>query len=238
MRLCVGTSGFSYDAWRGTFYPEDIPADLMLAYYAERFDTVEINNTFYRTPKKSVVEGWAAGVPEGFRFVLKASRRVTHVKRLKDVGEETGYVLDAFAAMGERLGAILVQLPPNLRKDVARLDAFLAQVPARFRLAFEFRNPTWHDAEVAERLRAHGAALVAADVDDETEAEIVPTAGWGYLRLRRVDYPPEALARWVERVRAQPWNEVFAFFKHEEAGTGPRLAAEFARAFAAPRPAP
>ena len=235
MRLHVGTSGFSYDEWRGSFYPEELASDAMLGYYAERLGAVEINNTFYRMPQRSLVESWTSRVPESFRFVFKTPQRITHHRRLKDVGEDVGYFLDQLAPAGARLGALLVQCPPNLKKDLPRLESFLASLPPGdgARVAFEFRNASWHDEEVFGRLRERGAALVASDVDEEPEAAIVRTADWGYLRLRRTAYPVEALQRWAEKIRAQAWSDAFVFFKHEDAGTGPKLAAEFTRVFAA-----
>jgi uncharacterized protein YecE (DUF72 family) len=229
MRLYAGTSGFSYDEWEGSFYPEDLPAKERLAFYATRLNTVEINNTFYRTPKSSVVEGWAAqvGANDGFRFVLKASQRLTHQKRLKDCGEDLGYALGAYRAMGERLGPVLFQLPPNFRMDLARFSAFLELVPADVRAAFEFRSDTWFVEPVYELLRAKNAALVVSDVDEAPEPPLVPTADWGYFRLRRTSYAEADLDRWLARAREQPWREAFVFFKHEDAGTGPRLAGEF-----------
>jgi uncharacterized protein YecE (DUF72 family) len=249
MRLGVGTSGYSYAAWKGPFYPKDLSGRDMLRFYAGRLGAVEINNTFYRLPKPSVLEGWAEQVPAEFRFVLKASRRITHLKRLKEVGDETRYLLETSGALGDRLGAILFQLPPNLKCDLPRLDAFLELLPAGTRAAFEFRHESWRGDELLARLRARDFALVAAD-GDEAPAEIVPTAGWGYLRLRRTDYPRADLAAWAARVAAQSWSEAFVFFKHEDAGTGPRWAAEFlelagrsaerrpAKAAASAKPAP
>jgi uncharacterized protein YecE (DUF72 family) len=226
MRLGVGTSGYSYAAWKGPFYPKDLSGKDMLRFYSGRLGAVEINNTFYRLPKPSVLEGWAEQVPAEFRFVLKASRRITHLKRLKEVGDETRFLLETSSVLGDRLGAILFQLPPNLKCDLPRLDAFLDLLPPGSRAAFEFRHESWHGDEVLGRLRARDFALVAADTD-EAPAQIVPTAGWGYLRLRRTDYPRADLAAWAARVAAQPWREVFVFFKHEDEGTGPTWAAEF-----------
>ena len=154
MQLHVGTSGFSYKEWKGPFYPGDLPAKAMLGFYAERLGSVEINNTFYRLPKASVLEAWCEQVPEAFRFVIKASRRITHFKRLKDAGDETAYLLRTVAALGERLGCLLFQLPPNLKLDLPRLDAFLRELPAGVPAAFEFRHPSWACAEVLDRLRA------------------------------------------------------------------------------------
>jgi len=227
MRLFAGTSGFSYDEWEGSFYPEDLPAKERLAYYATRLTTVEINNTFYRTPKTSVIEGWRAQASGDFRFVIKASQRLTHVKRLKDCAEDLGFALEVYRAMGARLGPILFQLPPNFRKDVERLSAFLEIVPGDVQAAFEFRHESWFGEDVYAPLRAKGAALVLSDVDDAPEPPLVPTARFGYLRLRRTAYAPGALTTWLARVRAQPWEECFVFFKHEDAGTGPKLAGEF-----------
>ena len=227
MRLFAGTSGFSYDEWEGPFYPADLPAKERLAYYSTRLNTVEINNTFYRTPKASVVTGWRDQVGGDFRFVLKASQRLTHQKRLKDCGPDLAVALEVYRTMEPRLGALLFQLPPNLKKDLERLESFLEHLPADIRCAFEFRNDSWFGEDVYERLRAKGAALVVSDVDDAPEPPLVPTAGFGYLRLRRTAYADDALATWLERVRMQPWEEAYVFFKHEDAGTGPRLAGEF-----------
>jgi uncharacterized protein YecE (DUF72 family) len=227
MRLYAGTSGFSYDEWEGSFYPEKLPAKQRLAHYSTRLTTVEINNTFYRTPKESVVEGWRAQVAGDFRFVVKASQRLTHFKRLKDCAEDLGHALAVYRALGERLGPILFQLPPGFRKDLERLTGFLELLPSDVQPAFEFRHETWFGEDVYDTLRARGAALVVSDVDDAPEPPLVPTARFGYLRLRRTSYAPEALATWLERVRAQPWDECFVFFKHEDAGVGPRLAGEF-----------
>jgi uncharacterized protein YecE (DUF72 family) len=227
MRLFAGTSGFSYDEWEGSFYPAALPAKERLAYYATRLTTVEINNTFYRTPKASVIEGWRAQASGDFRFVIKASQRLTHQKRLKDCGADLEYALGAYRAMQERLGPVLFQLPPNFRKDLARLAAFLDLVPPDVRPAFEFRSDTWFGDDTYALLRARNAALVASDVDELPEPPLVATADWGYFRLRRTAYAPGALKTWLARARAQPWQEAYVFFKHEDAGTGPKLAGEF-----------
>jgi uncharacterized protein YecE (DUF72 family) len=226
MRVLAGTSGFSYKEWKGSFYPEDLPADRMLAYYSERLPAVEINNTFYRMPKAALLESWAAEVAPEFRFVLKASQRITHFKRLKDTGSEVEYFFGLASTLGERLGPVLVQLPPNLKKDLPRLEAFLATLPAGARPAFEFRHASWFEEDVFEALRGKGAALCVAE-DEDLATPFVATASWGYLRLRRQDYDGAAVAAWAERVRAQSWSEAYVFFKHEDAGSGPRLAAEF-----------
>jgi uncharacterized protein YecE (DUF72 family) len=227
MKIQAGTSGYSYKAWCGPFYPEKIAAAEMLAFYGEHLPSVEINNTFYRLPTASVLESWAAQVPETFRFSIKASRRITHIKRLKNAADETGYFLRTVASLGDKLGALLFQLPPNLQCDLDRLDAFLELLPDGTRAAFEFRHPSWRDGAVRERLTARGFALVTVDDEGEETTGIEPTAGWGYLRLRRPGYDATELRRWLDRIQAQSWEEAFAFFKHEDAGAGPRMAAEF-----------
>jgi uncharacterized protein YecE (DUF72 family) len=224
MQILVGTSGWSYKEWKGSFYPADLPADAMLRYYAGRLPTVEINNSFYRMPKEKVLLDWAAQVPPEFRFVLKASRRITHINRLTDEDGSLAYFLRTANVLGERLGPTLFQCPPSLRKDIGRLRDFLALVPRTWRAALEFRHQSWFDDEVYEALRGHDVALVAVD-EDEGATPLVPTAAWGYLRLRRTRYGDEELGAWVERIRSQPWNEAFAFLKHdEEKGTGPDAA--------------
>ncbi len=227
MNLLVGTSGFSYKEWKGSFYPKDLPDKQMLHYYAERFATVEINNTFYRMPSESVLTGWAGEVPAAFSFVLKAPQRITHRERLKESGDSVAYFLKVSAVLGERLGPLLFQLPPNLRKDVPRLRDFLDLLPRERRTAFEFRHASWFDDEVYDALRGHGAALCIAEADDDLEVPFVATAPWGYLRLRRPDYGDEELRAWAERLKQQDWNDVYLFFKHEDEGKGPKLAARF-----------
>ena len=227
MNLQVGTSGYSYKEWKGNFYPEKLPQKDMLRYYGERFATVEINNTFYRMPKSSVLESWREQVPESFRFVLKASQRITHQKRLKDVDEATGYLLRAASALKEQLGALLFQLPPNLKKDAVRLADFLELLGDGTQAAFEFRHQSWFDDEIFDLLRAKSCALCIADVEDTPVSELVRTAGWGYLRLRREGYTDRELREWIRRIEAQGWGTAFVFFKHEDAGIGPKLAARF-----------
>ena len=227
INLYVGTSGYSYKEWKGSFYPEKIPAKEMLRYYSERLSTVEINATFYRMPQPSMLENWKEQVPGTFRFSLKAPQRITHFKRLKETEEETKYFLETSSVLGDQLGVVLFQLPPNMKKDLPRLEAFLQQLPPATRAAFEFRHPTWFDDDVLELLRSQNRALVVSDTDDMPTTHIDKTADWGYLRLRRVNYSEENLADWVKRLRDQNWNETFLFFKHEDAGTGPRLAAQF-----------
>ena len=218
MRLLVGTSGYSYKEWKGSFYPVDLKNADMLRFYAERFPCVEVNNTFYRMPKAAMLEGWADQVPPGFLFVLKASQQITHRKRLKEAGEPLDYLLRTASVLGERLGPVLFQLPPYFKKDVARLRGFLARLPEGRPFAFEFRHETWADDEVRDALRERNAALVCADTEDSGEhgTPIVPTADWGYLRLRRCAYSDAELAPWADRIRAQPWQRAFVFFKHED----------------------
>lgn len=227
MDLWVGTSGFAYREWKGSFYPDDLPDDEMLRWYGKRLPAVEINNSFYRMPRWEVLEGWASRVPDGFRFVLKASRRITHFKRLVDTEEEVGYLVRTASALRDRAGAILYQLPPNLPADLERLERFLAALPNPRRSAFEFRHPSWTAEEVDELLRACGAARCVADVDDAPEPELSVTADWGYMRLRRASYEDADLARWAERLFASSLQGAYVFFKHEDAGEGPRLAARF-----------
>jgi len=226
-RLLAGTSGYSYKEWKGSFYPEKIkPAD-MLAWYAERLSTVEINNTFYRMPKRSVIENWAEQVPDGFRFSIKASRRITHFKRLVDAGEELSFLLGNVEALGDRLGVLLFQLPPNLKCDLERLDAFVALLPEGCPAAFEFRHESWRSQQVRDRLRARDFALVAVDGEEGDPPELLPGTTRGYLRLRRPDYDRAALADWALEIARQDWRETFVFFKHEDEGAGPRMAGEF-----------
>ena len=227
MRIRVGTSGYSYPEWKGHFYPEKLAAKDMLRYYAERFKTVEINNTFYRMPSESVLKGWAAAVPEDFAFVLKASRRITHDKRLQDVGDSVSYLIKNAGVLGERLGPFLFQLPPFVKKDLPRLRDFLALLPDEVRAAVEFRHISWFDDEVYQALRERRAALCVADTGEEGDAPLVATADWGYLRLRRVAYAESDLKAWADRILGQAWSEAFVFFKHEDEATGPKLAARF-----------
>jgi uncharacterized protein YecE (DUF72 family) len=225
MQIRVGTSGYSYKPWKGRFYPEDLPDARMLAFYAERLPTVEINNTFYRMPKRDLLERWAGEVPGEFRFVLKASQRITHHKRLRNADEEVAYFFETAAVLGERLGPVLFQLPPNSKKDAARLVDFLALLPRSARAALEFRHDSWLDEEIYSALRDAGAAHCLADTDaSEAVPELVATADWGYLRLRRSEYTDAQLEAWLERIRRQPWREAYVFFKHEDEGRGPDLA--------------
>ena len=227
MNLYVGTSGYSYKEWKGPFYPADLPDKQMLHFYGEHFRSVEINNTFYRMPKSSVLEAWAAEVPEDFQFVIKASQRITHFQRLKDCRDSVEYLLDVIGVLQNRLGPVLFQLPPNLPKDAGRLRDFLALLPPQRRLAFEFRHQTWFDEEVFAILREHRAVLCIAEAENDLEIPFVSTADWGYLRLRRPDYGDAELKSWGKRVAEQKWRDAFIFFKHEDEGKGPQMAKRF-----------
>jgi uncharacterized protein YecE (DUF72 family) len=223
VRVYCGTSGYSYQAWRGSFYPPDARPGELLGLYASRLPTVEINATFYRMPTARLLAGWRAQVPPRFAFALKGPQRITHVKRLVEVEEEAAWFHAAAESLGGALGPVLWQLPPSLKKDLPRLEAFLALLPAGTRPAFEFRHPSWFADEVYQALRRRGASLVVAH-DGERETPLVATARTGYLRLRAPDYGPGELRGWAERVLAQPWEEAYVFFKHEDAGRGPALA--------------
>jgi uncharacterized protein YecE (DUF72 family) len=225
--LYVGTSGYSYKEWKGSFYPEKLAAKDMLPYYAERLKAVELNNTFYRLPQASMVESWKSQVPADFRFSVKASQRITHFKRLKEAEEATSYMMEIVSALGSQLGVVLFQLPPNMKKDLERLESFLKILPQDVKATFEFRHPTWFDDDVLELLREHNRALCVSDTDDMPAYRIDKTAEWGYLRLRRVNYQENQLQEWVERIKAQDWTDTYVFFKHEDEATGPKLAAQF-----------
>lgn len=216
-RLLAGASGYAFKEWCGSFYPDKIKPDTMLAWYAERLPTVEINNTFYRMPKTSVLETWAGCTPPAFRFAIKASRRITHDARLKaeQAADSVVYLYRQLVALGDKLGAVLFQTPPNLKKDLPRLEAFLQLLPAGHRAAFEFRNETWFDDEVYARLRAAGAALVLSEREDNAPPPLVETAPWGYLRLRLEEYSQADLQTWAERIGATGWTESYAYFMHE-----------------------
>ncbi len=225
MRTLIGTSGYSYPAWKGHFYPEDLPAKKFLQYYASKFPTVEINNTFYRMPSPKLVQTWAAEVPDGFSFAIKAPQRITHQLRLKEGSAELVTALVGIVeVLAEKQGPILFQLPPNFKIDVARLQAFLAAMPKRCRAAFEFRHESWFCDETYEALRAADAALCIADTDD-LATPLVATADWGYLRLRREDYVESDIREWGNKISAQKWDTAFVYFKHEDEAKGPAYGA-------------
>jgi uncharacterized protein YecE (DUF72 family) len=228
MNIHVGTSGWSYKEWKGAFYPPKLSAREMLRFYSSRFSAVEVNNSFYRIPSERVLATWADQVPAGFQFVMKASRRITHNQRLRDDGS-LAYFCRAVNPLGSRLGPTLFQLPPIFTRDVACLESFLARLPRQWRAAFEFRDQSWFVDEVYQLLRARNAALVAVDEEESQGrgAPLVPTADWGYARLRRGAYGASALRDWAARVRDQPWHEAYLFLKHEEGSpTGPGAALE------------
>jgi uncharacterized protein YecE (DUF72 family) len=227
MKLHVGTSGYSYEEWKGNFYPEDLPAKEMLSYYSRRLPAVEINNTFYRLPQASMIENWKEQVPAAFRFSIKATQRITHIKRLNNCAEETEYLMKTAALMSKRLGVVLFQLPPNMKKDTERLERFLELLPASTRAAFEFRHESWFEDETYSLLSGKDCALVVSDTDEKPLNEIVSTAKWGYLRLRRQSYGKDDLVEWMRRVKNQEWKDAFVFFKHEDEGVGPKLAGQF-----------
>jgi uncharacterized protein YecE (DUF72 family) len=229
MNIHIGTSGWSYKEWKGSFYPAKFPADQMLSYYASRFSTVEVNNSFYRIPTERVLVSWTREVPAHFQFVMKASRRITHFGRLKNDDGSLEYFLQAVNPLGTQLGPTLFQLPPTFKKDAIRLEEFLRHLPRHWLAAFEFRHQSWFDDEVYQILRGRDAPLVAVDEapEDGAGAPLVATASWGYLRLRRTNYERPALERWAHEITSQPWHRAYVFLKHEEGSpTGPAAARE------------
>jgi uncharacterized protein YecE (DUF72 family) len=227
MKFWIGTSGFQYAEWKGNFYPEDLPAAKMLPFYAERLSTTEINYTFHRIPAPKTIDNWNAVTPRNFRFALKAPQKITHWSKLRECADTLRYFHDVVLALGEKLGPVLFQLPPNFKKDTLVLGDFLNGLPGGMRAAFEFRHESWFDEEVFETLRACSAALCIADTE-KLETPKVATTHYGYLRLRREDYVESDVERWTHFVREQEsnWLEVFVYFKHEEAGIGPKLATQ------------
>jgi len=219
-QLLAGTSGFSYKEWLGKFYPEKHPAEEMLRYYAGHFSTVEINNTFYRMPAEAMLARWAEEVPEQFAFTLKAPRRITHELRLKECESHVAEFLRRAQALGAKLGPVLFQLPPFLKKDLPRLRDFLALLPAGRPAAFEFRNDSWQDDEVYETLRARGAMLCYTDTDEGDSPPVVATAASGYLRLRRTHYDDAELGEWAGRIAALGLDRAYVYFMHEDDALG------------------
>ncbi len=227
MQWLAGTSGYSYKGWRGTFYPPDIAANGMLTHYASQLPAVEINNTFYRMPRSQVLASWRDQVPASFRFAIKASRRITHQAKLANCEDAIGYLAASLQALGDKLGCVLFQLPPYLRKDTARLAAFLDAWPKAYPAAVEFRHDSWFDGEVADLLARHGAAICVSEDGKLTLPTFSGTTDWLYLRLRRPDYDRSALTQWLDKGYATGAARGFAFFKHEDEGAGPKLAARF-----------
>jgi len=228
VKLHVGTSGYNFAEWKGSFYPEKLPAPQMLPYYAERLATVEINYTFYRMPSAKTIAGWDVATPAGFTFVLKAPQRITHIARLRDIDDPLRYFLEMARKLGAKLGPVLFQLPPNFKKDLPRLGDLLTQFPPDLRCAWEFRHESWFSDDVYDALRKGNAALCVADTENGT-TPLVTTASWGYLRLRDEGYAADDLERWVGTVRqlGNAWQDAYVFFKHEESGIGPKLAQQF-----------
>jgi len=225
--IWVGTSGYNYPEWKGSFYPETLPAAKMLPYYAERFPTVEINYTFYRAPSEKILQGWDAATPERFKLTLKAPKRITHDARLRDCADRVRQFLETAAVLGPKLGVLLFQLPPNLKKDVALFDAFLDAFPPRVCAAFEFRHVSWLDEEIYARLRARNLALCVAD-SERLSTPVEVTADYAYFRLRDEGYGPADIERWARVVeeRTRQCRDVYVYFKHEESGKGPQFARE------------
>ena len=229
MRLRAGTSGWSFKEWKGSFYPKGLPDDGMLRYYSEKYPAVEINNTFYRMPREAVLLDWASQVPPDFRFAIKASQRITHHGRLKDVQESVEYFTRVTSELGERRGPTLFQLPPNMKKDLPRLVDFLELLPRGWQSSFEFRHSSWLDDDVYEALRARDAAMCIADHDDFL-TPLIRTASWGYARLHRLTYDDAQLAEWRGKLEGLGCDEMYVFFKHDEtAGSGPGAAEAFLR---------
>ena len=235
MAIWVGTSGYNYPLWKGSFFPEKLPATKMLPYYAERLSTVEINYTYYRTPNKKILDGWNRATPDRFKLTLKAPKRITHDARLRDCGDLVRYFLETAATLGPKLGALLFQLPPGLKKDLLLLDAFLETFPSGVCAAFEFRHGSWLNDEVYTRLKARNLALCVADSENMwTPVEV--TADYAYFRLRDEGYTPADIGLWAQTIRDKTsrCSDVFVYFKHEEAGKGPEFARLLLDALAAP----
>ncbi|MHB8069282.1 MAG: DUF72 domain-containing protein [Desulfobaccales bacterium] len=227
MKIFVGTSGYSYKEWKGKFYPAKIPAQEMLGFYASHLSAVEINNTFYHFPQEGVLASWAAQVPDFFIFALKAPQLITHLKRLRNVDGDIEYLFRTLSVLGPKLGPVLFQFPQSFRADRPVLQDFLALLPGNFSCAFEFRHPSWLAEEILDLLRGQGCSLCLADTDENPAQEMIRTAAWGYLRLRRADYTEADLSQWLAKILAQPWEKAFVFFKHEEEAKGPEMARRF-----------
>jgi uncharacterized protein YecE (DUF72 family) len=223
--IWVGTSGYNYPEWKGSFYPADLPTKKMLPYYAARFPTVEINYTFYRMPNEKLVGGWAGQTPSPYRITLKAPRRITHDSRLRNCGELTGAFCRVAETAGDKLGALLFQLPPSAKKDLPLLDDFFAELPPKVCAAFEFRHRSWLDDEVCERLRRRNLALCVAD-SQKLAVPVRTTADYAYFRLRDEGYTSEDICRWAETIQRETegCRDVFVYFKHEDQGKGPEFA--------------
>ena len=227
MKIYVGTSGYGYNEWKGIFYPEKISPKEMLRFYSDRLSTVEINNTFYHMPKESVLASWAEQVPENFVFALKAPQIITHMKQLRNAGNETEYLFSSMSVLGAKLGPVLFQLPRSFHADRTALASFLALIPSNMSCAFEFRSPSWLAVEILDLLRERRFSLCIADTDENPADDIISTAPWGYLRLRRSAYTDDDMSKWKARILAQKWDRAFVFFKHEEEAKGAEMAMRF-----------
>jgi uncharacterized protein YecE (DUF72 family) len=224
MRFLVGTSGYSYKEWKGQFYPEKLPDKQMLREYAKRLSTVEINSTFRRFPTDSTVLNWSDQVPDSFRFVLKARQTITHFRRLVNAEEQIDDFINLAALLIKKQGPLLFQLPPNFKKDVPRLEAFLNYVNRRAKLVLQLQHESWFDEEVYDCLRAHSVALCCVDDEGPSCDKVISTTNWGYVRLREERYTDAQLKKWIKQIKAQEWKEVYVFFKHEDVAAGPKLA--------------
>ena len=235
MRLLAGTSGYAFKEWKGSFYPGDLKDAGMLGFYATRYPTVEINNTFYRLPRENVLQDWASQVPESFTFAIKASQRITHFARLKPESKELlGYLLQNTTVLGDKLGPVLFQLPPNMQKDLERLKTFLDFLPRGRKFTFEFRHSSWFEEDVVDALRDKDVAMTIIDQDDFATPPIA-SASWGYVRLHRFDYNTQSLTQWAQRVKEHNWSDVFVYFKHDEGvGSGPPAVDAFLKLVQAP----
>jgi uncharacterized protein YecE (DUF72 family) len=229
MKIYTGTSGYSYKEWKGNFYPEKISAEKMLEFYSGKLTTVEINNTFYRMPKINVVESWAHQVKTGFMFAIKAPQMITHIKRLKNVSEEAKYFLTVVASMGKKLGSVLFQFPGSFKQDIPLLEKFFDHIPLKIDCAFDFRSATWFNEKTYDLLGKRKFCLCYEDTDEKPVDEMINTASWGYLRLRRTNYTEAELSAWAKKILSQKWKTAFIFFKHEgdEAAKGPEYAVKF-----------
>jgi uncharacterized protein YecE (DUF72 family) len=226
-RFHIGTSGYSYSAWKGSFYPEKLSSKKMLSYYGEHFDACEMNGTFYKLPSAESVAMWMPQVPSAFQFAVKAPQRITHFQRLKEVDETVAEFLKVASVLKKQLGPLLFQLPPNFKKDLDRLRPCLKLIPKSKRVAFEFRHASWFDQDVYDLLAKRNVALVAAETEDGPKASLVATADWGYLRLRLPEYTDASMKKWIKHIRSRKWSDAFVFFKHEDEGKGPVFAQRF-----------
>lgn len=235
--IWVGTSGFQYKEWKGTFYPENLSLAKMLPYYAARFPTTEINYSFRQIPSEKTLTNWSANTPQKFRFSLKAPQEITHYRKLRDCADVLGRFTEALKTLGEKLGPVLFQLPPFLKNDGALLEDFLATIPAGLRSAFEFRHESWFNEETFAALKSRNAALCIADTEELT-TPIIVTADFGYFRLRNPAYTKADIKRWAKAVEQQrsKLKDVYAYFKHEDSGVGPKFARQLLDELGVPKP--